>query len=114
MEPWDQERFERLLTEWVITSDQPFDEVDNPTLRELLQYTHNCGQKLHIPSRASIRRRVMKMSADSVEETKQFFKVVPLEKMSIISHVTYIRSWTPKSAYRWMLGPQAINMLSWP
>ncbi|KAF8813537.1 hypothetical protein BYT27DRAFT_7035532, partial [Phlegmacium glaucopus] len=28
--PWDQEKFEQLLTKWIITCNQPFDEVEKP------------------------------------------------------------------------------------
>ncbi|KAF8988020.1 hypothetical protein BDQ17DRAFT_1435252 [Cyathus striatus] len=28
--PWDQEQFEQLLASWVITCDQPFEEVEQP------------------------------------------------------------------------------------
>ncbi|ESK81464.1 hypothetical protein Moror_15806 [Moniliophthora roreri MCA 2997] len=27
-EPWNQEKFETLLVEWIVTCDQPFDEVE--------------------------------------------------------------------------------------
>ena len=47
--PWDQDRFEQLLTEWVVACDQPFEEVDWPELRELLTYTHHPSPHLSIP-----------------------------------------------------------------
>jgi hypothetical protein len=39
-ENWDQEKFEQLLTEWMVACDQPFEEVEQPEFRRLLEYTH--------------------------------------------------------------------------
>lgn len=33
---WDQDRFEDLLTKWIVATDQPFDTVDNPEFRDLM------------------------------------------------------------------------------
>ncbi|KAJ3541549.1 hypothetical protein NMY22_g3845 [Coprinellus aureogranulatus] len=38
---WNQEEFEKALINWLVTSDQPFSEVENPEFRRLLQYTHS-------------------------------------------------------------------------
>ncbi|KAH9008872.1 hypothetical protein EDB83DRAFT_2168691, partial [Lactarius deliciosus] len=35
--PWDQERFEELLIEWVVACDQPFDEVEKPEFISLME-----------------------------------------------------------------------------
>jgi len=75
MEPWDQSKFEQLLTEWIVASDQPFDEVEDPFLVRLLQHTHNAGIKLSIPSRESIRRRVTRMGSEMTNKTKEMFQV---------------------------------------
>ena len=75
MDPWNQTKFEQYLTEWIVASDQPFDEVEDPFLIRLLQYTRGCGRKLIIPRREAIRRRVKKMGADMTEGTKALFKV---------------------------------------
>jgi len=72
---WDQDKFERLLAEWLVTSDQPFSEVNNPAFHDLLQYTYNCGKKLSVPNRQSVKCKIMKMGQNSVEETRKFFKV---------------------------------------
>ena len=72
---WDQEKFERLLTEWIIACDQPFDEVDKPELRSLLTYVHHPSSTLKIPHRDGIKRRAMKMGADVVDGVKQMFAV---------------------------------------
>ncbi|KAI9434270.1 hypothetical protein BJY52DRAFT_1100235, partial [Lactarius psammicola] len=34
--PWDQEKFEQLLTEWVVACNQPFDAVEKPEFVELM------------------------------------------------------------------------------
>ncbi|KAJ7254762.1 hypothetical protein C8J57DRAFT_1656825 [Mycena rebaudengoi] len=37
---WSQATFERLLTEWLIACDQPFQEVERPEFRKLLEYDY--------------------------------------------------------------------------
>lgn len=61
--------------EWLVTTDQPFSEVDNPAFHNLLQFTHNGGKKLSIPNRNTVRRRVIKMGQESANATKKFFQV---------------------------------------
>ncbi|KAJ6607260.1 hypothetical protein B0H10DRAFT_1741317, partial [Mycena sp. CBHHK59/15] len=34
---WDQAKFESLLMEWIVSTDQPFDTVEKPEFRRLLQ-----------------------------------------------------------------------------
>lgn len=69
-----------------MTSDQPFDEVENPFLRRLLQYTHGRGRTLQIPGRSTVRRRVMEMGDEVKNELKAFFKVVYFNT----SHMDYL------------------------
>lgn len=67
---WDQEKFEKLLAEWIIACDQPFEEVDRAELRDLLSYAHHHSpDELHIPHRNAIQRQIMKMGEDGIEET---------------------------------------------
>jgi hypothetical protein len=85
--PWDQKQFEELLVKWVIASDQPFEEVENPEFSELLNYVNRSGSTLKIPSRFTVKRCVMKMSADGVKELKDTFAVstifnVPISDLS--------------------------------
>ncbi|KAK0437750.1 uncharacterized protein EV420DRAFT_1280417 [Desarmillaria tabescens] len=48
---WDQAKFERLLLEWIVACDQPFEEVERPEFQSLLNYTHHpAPEPLHIPS----------------------------------------------------------------
>ena len=58
----------------MVVCDQPFQEVEQPELRRLLEYTH-LRPGLHIPSSTTIKRRVMKMGEDTVEGVKQLVEV---------------------------------------
>jgi len=62
------------LTKWIIASDQPFDKVENLDLSNLLNYVNRYAS-LKIPSRFTVKRRVMKMGAESIQEMKDLFKV---------------------------------------
>lgn len=46
--PWSQERFEMLLTNWIIATDQPFSTVDDIKFWELLMYVHHPAPDLKI------------------------------------------------------------------
>lgn len=37
---WDQDKFEDLLTKWLVACDQPFDEVKKPEFKAFLEYMH--------------------------------------------------------------------------
>ena len=71
---WDQGHFEQLLANWVVVCDQPFDEVEKPEFRQLLKYTH-LRPSLHIPHRATMKKRIMKMGEDTVEGVKKMIQV---------------------------------------
>ena len=58
----------------MIACDQPFEEVDQPEFRRLLQYTH-LRLSLEIPHRQSMKRLVMKMGEDTIEDVKQMIVV---------------------------------------
>ncbi|KAH9069429.1 hypothetical protein EDB83DRAFT_2518582 [Lactarius deliciosus] len=47
--PWDQDKFEQLIAEWIVTCDQPFDKVDKPQFRDMLSYAHHPSPTLKIP-----------------------------------------------------------------
>ena len=72
-EEWNQEEFERLLAEWVVVCDQPFDEVDEPAFRRLLEYTH-FRSSLDIPHHHTVKRRIMTMGEDTVEAIKKMIQ----------------------------------------
>jgi hypothetical protein len=73
--PWDQDKFEQLIAEWIVTRDQPFEEVDRPEFRDMLTYAHHPAPNLKIPHRDAIRRRIMRMGDDCLESTKVMFAV---------------------------------------
>lgn len=73
--PWDQGKFERLLVEWLVACDQPFQEVERPELRRLLEYVHHRAPGLNIPSANTVQRRVDDMGKDLKKELNAFFAV---------------------------------------
>src|SRR5437016_12386036 len=58
----------------MVVCDQPFEEVDRPEFRRLLEYTH-FRPSLVIPKRFAMRSRIMKMGEDTVEGTKKMIAV---------------------------------------
>lgn len=54
--------------------DQPFDEVDKPEFRALLEYIHG-RPGLKIPHRSTVQRKVMELGKDTVEKTKKMIEV---------------------------------------
>lgn len=73
---WDQHEFEELLAQWIVACDQPFDQVEHPGFKRLLDYTYKHARKpLKIPGRHTIRTRIMKMGQDTIEETSRMFAV---------------------------------------
>ncbi|KAJ7867484.1 hypothetical protein B0H14DRAFT_3441698 [Mycena olivaceomarginata] len=71
---FEQEVLNRLLAEWIIACDQPFDEVEKPEFIRLMEYTHH-GSTLNfkVPGHTAVRNRVMKMGEDTVEGTRKMF-----------------------------------------
>ncbi|KAJ7762079.1 hypothetical protein B0H14DRAFT_2633974 [Mycena olivaceomarginata] len=59
--PWNQAEFERLLVEWLIACDQPFQEVERPEFRRLMQYVYHRAEELSIRLRV-LCNAVLKMS----------------------------------------------------
>jgi len=74
-ECWNQEKFEELLTKWIIASDQPFKEVEKPELVDLLNYVHRSLSSLKIPSRFTVKRHVIKMGAEGIQKMTELFAV---------------------------------------
>lgn len=73
--PWDQEKFEQALTEWIVACDQPFDEVEKPEFISMMGVAHHAGGPFKIPKRDAIRRRVMKMGEETIESVREMFQV---------------------------------------
>jgi hypothetical protein len=78
---WDQAKFERLLTDWIAVCNQPFDEVEKPEFRAVLEYTHLFSSTpLKIPGQTTIKKRIMKLGEDTVKATRKMFEVMSLLK----------------------------------
>jgi hypothetical protein len=71
---WDQAKFERLLTEWIVACDQPFDEVDKEEFVKLMTYACRPAPSVKLPSREGIRRRVIKMGEDTIAGIHEMFE----------------------------------------
>lgn len=72
------ETFKRYLAEWVVACDQPFEEVERPEFRRLLEYTHMGSKPLNIPHRTALKDRVMKMGKCTIEGIQTLVKVCTL------------------------------------
>lgn len=109
--PWDQALFERKITEWVAADDIPFAEIEKPYFRALMQYASRSAD-LKIPSPDGIRRRVLKMGDDSVDNLKQLIKVCMYASYSyicsnIIQNLTSkvslsLDAWTSSNGYAFL------------
>jgi hypothetical protein len=73
--PWDQQKFEQYLTEWIITCNQPFDEVEKPEFITMMNYTHHSGSPLKILQCNMIKQHVMKIGEDTIEGVHKMFLV---------------------------------------
>jgi hypothetical protein len=102
------------MVEWIVACDQPFDEVEKPEFISMLQYAHHSPTNLKLPSRDGIRRRVMKLGEETVEGTREMFKV-GVYPFFFSQHLTLdCRPWTGRSAFHLMHGRQAMASLFWP
>ncbi|KAF8807161.1 hypothetical protein BYT27DRAFT_7211030 [Phlegmacium glaucopus] len=68
---WDQTKFEQLLMEWIITCDQPFDEV-KPEFIAMMEYSCNL-KTFSLPKRDGVHWQVIKLGDEMIEETKDMF-----------------------------------------
>jgi hypothetical protein len=93
-EEWNQEELKRLLSEWMVVCDQPFDKVDEPAFCHLLEYTR-FHSSLHIPHRHGMKQRIMKIGEDMVEGIKKMIQA-SLEITHRKSSNLIYRSWTAK------------------
>jgi len=109
-EPWDQDKFEQLLVNWMVTCDQPFDEVEKPEFMATMSYGRSPA-KFTLPKRDGVRRRVMKLGEEAVEETKAMFSVrSSLILTSTLSYMFLCRPWKAKSVSLSTLGHQPTAM----
>jgi hypothetical protein len=65
---------EKLLN-WIAVTDQPFESVESPEFRDLLQYTHFSKNPLPMPSRKVIQRKLMKKGEQTIEDLKDLISV---------------------------------------
>lgn len=72
--PWDQEKFEQVVTEWIVACDQPFDEVEKQEFVTMMNFVRHTGP-LKIPKREGIKRRMMKMGEEIIEGVREMFMV---------------------------------------
>ena len=80
--PWDQEKFECLLTEWIVSCDQPFDEFEKEEFIKLITYMHHPALSIKVPSHEGVCRHVMKMGEDTIDGIHKMFAVwVPHSSM---------------------------------
>ncbi|KAF8812634.1 hypothetical protein BYT27DRAFT_7086466 [Phlegmacium glaucopus] len=94
-EPWNQGNFERLLIEWMITCDQPFDEVEKPEFIAAMSYGR-LTSKFTLPKRDGVRRRVMKLGDETVQEITALFAA--LEGKISLS----LDAWTSSNCYAFL------------
>ncbi|KIL55047.1 hypothetical protein M378DRAFT_188692 [Amanita muscaria Koide BX008] len=94
--PWDQAKFERLLTEWIIACDQPFDEVEKEEFIKLMTYARHPASSVKLPKREGIRRRVLKMGEDTIDGVREMFK--NLEGKVALS----LDAWTSSNQYAFL------------
>ena len=73
--PWDQVKFENMLSEWIVLIDQPFDLVNNTAFHKLVTYVHHPAPELKIPHCDAMKRRIMKLGEDTIRSTKGMFAV---------------------------------------
>ena len=59
--------------EWIVSCDQPFDEVEKEEFIKLITYAHHPALSIKVPSREGVRHQVMKMGEDTVAQ-----KTVPM------------------------------------
>ncbi|KAH9993284.1 hypothetical protein BJV74DRAFT_884394 [Russula compacta] len=72
--PWDQAKFEHLLTEWIVAYDQPFDEVRKEEFVKLMTYAHHPAPSVKLPSQEGIQCCVMKMGEDTIAGIYEVFE----------------------------------------
>ncbi|KAL0945053.1 hypothetical protein HGRIS_012008 [Hohenbuehelia grisea] len=65
---WDQAEFEKILAEWMVACDQPFEEVERREFKRLLQYTHRGSKPLHIPGRTTMKTRILQLGKDTIAD----------------------------------------------
>jgi hypothetical protein len=113
--PWDQEKFEQILTEWIVACDQPFEEVEKQEFVTMMNFVRHTGSPLKIPKRQAIKRRVMKMGEQIIEGVREMFMVRYFFLGFVVRCINYQgRNSRERSAFPWTRGHQAISTRFWP
>ncbi|KAL1671188.1 hypothetical protein EV122DRAFT_285222 [Schizophyllum commune] len=97
-EPWDDDVWECLVAEWMVKTDQSFDEVEKPSFLAMIKYAQNHRAPLDydMPGRKAFRHRIMQMGDETVDELKILF--VELEGKVTIS----IDAWTSSNQHAFL------------
>lgn len=81
---FDQDVFEKLLSEWIAACDHPFQEVERPEFQRVLQYVRGCIP-LEFPSADTVKRRIIDLSNTNIEETKVMIQVSASDDRRVLS-----------------------------
>lgn len=73
-QPWDEDEFRRLLSEWVVVNDQPFTTVEDEQFQTMLRYVHR-GPSLHIPTANTIKAGIKELKLNVYQENIDLIKV---------------------------------------
>ena len=65
-------KFDRLVTEWIVACDQPFDEVENFEFKRMM---HAANPNASLPSADAIQRRIVDMASETVAGLKTMISV---------------------------------------
>jgi hypothetical protein len=93
-----------------VACDQPFDEVEKEEFIKLMTYARHPTTALKLPSRAGIKRRVMKMGSLTIDGIREMFGVRALFCSFPFVHTIWSRDSKGRSPYLLTRGPQATNM----
>ena len=63
-------KFEKLLVEWIVACDQPFDEVEKPEFVSMMEYNRD-PTKFSLPKKDGM----MTLGENTIEDTKAMFVV---------------------------------------
>lgn len=75
-EPFDNEIWTRLLCEWIAACDQPFDTVESPEFKKMIEYASRYNHILKIPAASTVKNRIMGMGNSVVTEIRNIIQVL--------------------------------------
>jgi len=92
--------------------DQPFDEVEKPEFIAAMSYGRN--GKFTLPKRDGVRRRIIKLGDETVEQIQAMFEVRFFDHDVLFPYVLSYRLWREKSAFLSTPGHRATATHFWP